>query len=350
MQVQLQTQQGQNQPVQTQQGTDLEPPMCDCSVPSSYAFVFVCQRGQLEGLSLLLAASLKRFLTCTYELIAAVPRPIEKWGDLHKETYDLLTQMGVRIEYFENPVPGDRLGDLLTNKIYCFQLPTVMDKLVFLDSDLLCLQPFDGHERFATPVNVAPTFLATGRNWETIYQAVGLPMPTEQIQTLFSNEWQPPYFNSGFVAVERSIARELAQVWLDCFATVSAAGVMDDNLYFREQVCLALAMLKMGVRYDILDQNYNFWVKAHPLDPDHLPYFLHHTWPNPPIYHQPVLIDLVRSLVAEYPTMAPLVGKTRWKYYLRPTWLTTINSQTFKHRSVLKKWLGKSLTDKLIKA
>jgi hypothetical protein len=307
-------------PITSQQQSDIliEPLPERNTVPSSYAFVFVCQRGELEGLSLLLATSLKRFLTCPYELIAAVPRPVERWGDLHAETYRLLAQMGVQIEYFENEVAGNQLGDLLTNKIYCFQIPTTMDKLVFLDSDLLCLRPFGGHKRFAATVNVAPTFLATGRNWEAIYQAVGLPMPSYMIRTLFSQELQPPYFNSGFVAVETSIATELAQVWLDCFATVTKVGVMNDNLYFREQVCLALAMLKMGWSYDILDKNYNFWVKAHPVLQDELPYFLHHTWPNPPIYHQPVLIDLVRSLATEYPTMIPFVKKTRWKYYLRP--------------------------------
>jgi hypothetical protein len=318
--------------------------------PASYAFVFVCQRGELEGLSLLLAASLKRFLACTYELIAAVPRPVEQWGELHQETYALLEQMGVRVEYFANPLAGDRLGDLLTNKIYCFQMPTDMEKLVFLDSDLLCLREFSGHERFAMPVNAAPTFLATGRNWEAIYQAAGVPMPSTQILTLFSDEPQPPYFNSGFVAVEKSLAHELAQVWLDCFTTVTDAGVMDDNSYFREQVCLSVALMKMRLEYDILDEYYNFWVKARPLDETNLPYFLHHTWPHPPIYHQPYLIKLVRSLVAEYPSMALLVGKTRWKYYLRPDWLTKINCYLFNHRPILRRWLGKDWADSLIRA
>ncbi|MEM6598283.1 MAG: hypothetical protein AAF635_08950 [Cyanobacteria bacterium P01_C01_bin.69] len=318
--------------------------------PSSYAFTFVCQKGVLEGLSLLLVASLKRFLRCQYELIAAVPRPGGKRGDLSPVTYRLLQDMGVRIEYFDNPILGDRLGDLLTNKIYCFQIPTEMEKTVFLDSDLLCLKDFVGNRRFSAPFNAAPTFLATGRNWEQVYAAVGLSVPETNMSPLFSDDLQPPYFNSGFVAVDTELAPILFDTWLSCFNQINEAKAMEDNLYFREQVSLALAVIKMGLDYDTLDKNYNFWVKAHPLNDQELPYFLHHTWPNPPLYHQPHLIELVRSLVADYPEMKPLVAKTRWKYYLRPDWLTAINQRIFQQRPALRKLLGKSVADAIVAA
>lgn len=318
--------------------------------PSSYAFMFVCQRGPLEGLSLLLAASLKRFLRCEHELIAAVPTPGGKWGNLDPKTYRLFAEMGVRIEYFDNPISGKRLGDLLTNKLYCFQIPTTMEKTVFLDSDLLCLRQFVGNRRFAAPFNAAPTFLATGRNWESIYEAVGLSLPDEKMSPLFADDLQPPYFNSGFVAVDTSLAQTLFETWLACFSRINDTGVMEDNLYFREQVSLSLAVMKLGLAYDTLDKNYNFWVKAHPLDEEQLPFFLHHTWPNPPVYHQPHLIELVRSLVKEYPLMRPFVAKTRWKYYLRPDWVTAVNQKMFSQRPRLRKWLGKSLADAIVSA
>ncbi|MEL7050701.1 MAG: hypothetical protein AAFV85_15190 [Cyanobacteria bacterium J06634_6] len=316
--------------------------------PKSYAFTFVCQKGVLEGLSLLLVASLKRFLRCEYELIAAVPKPGGKRGDLSPVTYCLLDKMGVRVEYFENPIAGDRKGDLLTNKIYCFNLPTRMEKTVFLDSDLLCLKDFVGNRRFSAPFNAAPTFLATGKNWKQVYQAVGLSSPENNMYPLFSDELQPPYFNSGFVAVDTRLAKDLFDTWLDCFNQINASKVMEDNLYFREQVSLSLAVIKMGLSYDTLDKNYNFWVKAHPLDEQALPYFLHHTWPNPPIYHQPHLIELVHSLVADYPEMRPLVAKTRWKYYLRPNWMLSINQRMFAKRPMLRKLLGKPIADAIV--
>ncbi|MDJ1180176.1 hypothetical protein PJF56_15020 [Roseofilum sp. BLCC_M91] len=292
--------------------------------PQSYAFVFVCQQGEIEGMALLLAASLKRFIQCEYELIAAIPTPFEKWGIPQPRTFALLEKMGVRIVYFENHILGNTLGDPLTNKIYCLQIPTKMDKLIFLDSDMLCLRNFYGDERFAVPVNVASTFRATGRNWEAIYGAVNLSVPTREIETLFSGEMQPPYFNSGFIAVEAQLAPILYQEWLKCFHQINASGAMKDNPYFREQVSLAVTIIKMGLEYDLLDEGYNFWVKARPLDPNSLPYFLHHTWPYPTLYEQPILEETIRSLLAEYPGMAKLVALSRWRYYFQPKWLVSV--------------------------
>jgi hypothetical protein len=63
----------------------------------NFAFVFICQRGRLEIESLLLAASLKRFLRGEFELIAAVPTSIELLGEPRPTTLELLRRLGVRI-------------------------------------------------------------------------------------------------------------------------------------------------------------------------------------------------------------------------------------------------------------
>ncbi|MEO0535929.1 MAG: hypothetical protein AAF215_18900 [Cyanobacteria bacterium P01_A01_bin.123] len=318
------------------------------SVDQSYAFVFVCQQHALEGMALLLAASLKRFLKCTYELIAAIPLPEKTWGKPSVKTLKILQKMGVRVEYIENPIIIQKKGDQLTNKIYCLQIPTQMDKLVFLDSDLLCLQEFGHEPRFRNQFNAAPTFRATGRNWEKVYQIFGLSSPQNTMKTLFSNELQPPYFNSGFVAVNADLAQDLYQEWLNCFHQIDRSNVMQDNPYFREQVSLSVAVIKMGLSYDVLDQNYNYWVKYEPLKESSLPYFLHHTWPYPPTYDQPFLKHLIRSLVDEYPGIYEFVARCRWKYYLRSDWLVSINRSAFDNRKVLQRWLGESWTHALI--
>ncbi|NEQ43362.1 MAG: hypothetical protein F6K00_07290 [Leptolyngbya sp. SIOISBB] len=315
---------------------------------TSYAFVFVCQQGDLEGLSLLLAASLKRFLDCNYEMIAAVPLPEEKWGKLAPKTMTTFQQMGVRIEYFENPISRDKKGNPLTNKIYSLQIPTQMDKLIFLDSDLLCLQDFDPIGKFMSPFSAAPTFKATGKNWDKIYQAVSSEVPSTRIKTLFSEELQPPYFNSGLIAVDAKLASELTGMWLDSFDKIDRSGAMDSNLYFREQVSLAVAVMRLQYQYDLLGEKYNYWVKYQPLDSNDLPYFLHHTWPHPPIYHQPYLKQLVRSLVDDYPAIEPFVQRCRWKYYLRPEWMVKINQWAHQNRHSMKKRWGSDITNWMI--
>jgi hypothetical protein len=320
----------------------------DAQAPQSYAFAFICQQGVLEGMALLLAASLKRFLRCQYELIAAIPLPESQWGRPHPTTLQTLQKMGVRIEYFENLLPLDRKGNPLTNKIFCFQMSTQMEKMVFLDSDLLCLQPFSPGDRFLKPFSAAPTFLATGRNWENIYAAVDLEVPEVRIPTLFSDDLQPPYFNSGFVAIDAALSADLSLTWWDCFHKIDESGAMSDNLYFREQVSLAIAVIKMGIPYELLDETYNYWVKFKPLEPERLPYFLHHTWPHPPVYHQPILNKLVRSLVQDYPEIRPFVSRCRWKYYLRPQWMVSIHQAAHQNRKSLTERFGKATVDFLI--
>jgi hypothetical protein len=314
----------------------------------SYAFVFVCQQGNLEGLSLLLAASLKRFLKCKHEVVAAVPLPEEKWGKLSPQTLAVFKQMDIRVEYFENPILRNKKGNPLTNKIYSLQIPTQMDKIIFLDSDLLCLQDFDPHGQFMSPFSAAPTFRATGKNWEKIYQAVSAEVPSTRIRTLFSDELQPPYFNSGFIAVDAQLAPELTEMWLDTFNKIDRSGAMDNNAYFREQVSLAVAVMRLQYQYDLLDEKYNYWVRHKPVDLQNLPYFLHHTWPHPPIDHQPYIKQLVRSLVDSYPTIKPFVQRCRWKYYLRPDWVVSINRLAHQNRHSMEKIWGGDLTQWMI--
>ena len=45
------------------------------SLKFRYCFVFVCQQGDLELKARLLAASLRHFLRCDFELVAALPTP-----------------------------------------------------------------------------------------------------------------------------------------------------------------------------------------------------------------------------------------------------------------------------------
>ncbi len=163
----------------------------------SYAFLFICQQGELEVKSLLLAASLKRFLRCEHELIAAIPTPAEQWGAPGELTRKLLQEMGVRLVSIHNDIkPVYPLG----NKIFCLRVPTAADKLVFIDSDILCLREFHDEPRFAIPFNAKPADLATFSSavkpWRAVYKAARVAMPTLRMPMTVSGEYGPPYFNS----------------------------------------------------------------------------------------------------------------------------------------------------------
>src|SRR6266498_3081084 len=95
----------------------------------SYCFVFVCQEGELTIQSLLLAASLKQFLRCDHELVAAVPGPVDRWGTPPVAALAMLRELGVRMVSITNPLDDDYP---IGNKLACLDVETQADKVVFL--------------------------------------------------------------------------------------------------------------------------------------------------------------------------------------------------------------------------
>ncbi|MET0569490.1 MAG: hypothetical protein ABWZ74_10475, partial [Hyphomicrobiaceae bacterium] len=104
------------------------------------AFVFVCQAGEWEVKAALLAASLRRQYGDDIELIAAIPQPREIWGTVAPVTTALLEQLRVRHVPITNPIDT---AFAHANKIACLGVETAAAKIVFLDSDMLCLARCD---------------------------------------------------------------------------------------------------------------------------------------------------------------------------------------------------------------
>lgn len=230
-----------------------------------YAFVFVCQRGRLEIQSLLLAASLKRNLKCNYELVAAVPAPARIMGTPRDESLAFLEELGARIEVVENEFVSCASevtsANLHANKIFCLAVKTAADKLVFLDSDMLCFKEFRGDVRFRIPFNaklvgMAGVVSAIGK-WRALYELANLPLPPIRMRVIGTEEnlpgsaFVPPYFNSGFVAVQASLTRSLSDTWKDCFRLVRDSGLLDEA-FLAEQVSLPLAVHRMNLVFDVL--------------------------------------------------------------------------------------------------
>jgi len=230
-----------------------------------YAFIFVCQQGRLEIQALLLAASLKRYLKCEYELIAVVPEPIMFMGAPRDESLAFLSDLGVRVEIIQNDLMQyaheATAANFYANKIYCFGVKTDADKLVFLDSDVLCFKDFFGDARYRIPFNaklvgMAGVVTAIGK-WEQLYELVNVPLPKIRLKVIGTEEgypdsaFVPPYFNSGFVAVHSDLAVLLRDTWLDCFKAVRDSGILD-IAFLAEQVSLPLAVHRMGLVFDVL--------------------------------------------------------------------------------------------------
>ena len=269
-----------------------------------YAFVFVCQQGELELKALLLAASLRRFLRCRYQLIAAIPTPAREWGTPSDATISALREMGVRVVPIANPLGRDYA---FANKIACVQIAVEADKLVFLDSDILCIRDFADEPRFDLALNLKPadhmTYSVDEDIWRKVYAIAGVPLPAIRLPATASQEFSLPYFNAGFVSLDAKL--NLGTAWEECFRRLSVANDIANinsppphQAFWIDQVSLSVAIAKLQLPYDCLDERYNFPANLKPLDTRRLPYFCHYHSAEV-IEQEPMLLQCVHSLMEE---------------------------------------------------
>jgi len=297
-----------------------------------YCFVFICQQGELEIKALLLAASLKHFLRCDYELVAALPQPATRWGMPSGQTLALLERWGVRTVAITNQIDTDYP---IGNKVSCFAIPTTADKLIFLDSDILCLQEFQHHPRFAhaafhaKPADVA-TYTENLHQWQTLYQLFARDVPELRVAATVSGEMMPPYFNAGMVAVQPS--EEFFTTWLECCRRIDASPKIVSKRPYLDQIGLAVAVTTLGLDIDCLDESYNYPAHQKPLDAKKLPLFCHYHYPMI-IRREPVLYRLVSLLLQKHPELNQLLRQY-------PEW-AKLTTPHFQPRQT---WWGKTQT------
>jgi hypothetical protein len=299
-----------------------------------YCFVFVCQQGGLELKSILLAASLKRYLRCNYECVAAIPQPLAKWGTISEDTLALMHDLGVRSVPITNPINEYYP---IGNKVACLGIDTPADKLIFLDSDILCVREFSPDTLspnpsslfgsipesvsemkgiFAAPFNAVAggVFSRDIKQWQQIYDLFKLPLPQWRIFSPGTNELVMPYFNAGVVVVQNGLG--FAEVWKDCCQRIDAEASITNKYPWLDQIALPVAAARLGLTVNVLDIRFNYQVHFWPLPKD-LPFLCHyHT--STGIRSEPRLNQLVNELANTYPLLKKRLLNSSWAYLLEP--------------------------------
>jgi hypothetical protein len=241
---------------------------------------------------------------CSYELIAAIPEPVEIWGAPSTVTLAMLDQLGVRRVAIVNELELGR-DFRHSNKFACIEVDTAADRLVFLDSDILCTREFTGDRRLDGPLSMKPADVQTyggRRAWRRAYRAMGLTVPSVRLAATVSGERGPPYFNSGVIALEKHCG--LGPAWREAAAKLRADRRVSRRARESDQPSLAMAVQLLGVPYLTLDEELNFPAHLRKLDAGRLPVFCHYHYPAV-IRREPELARLVEHLVSE-PDLQPM--------------------------------------------
>lgn len=304
-----------------------------------YAFVFVCQEGKLEIESVLLAASLKKFLKCDYELIAAVPQPEELLGRPKELTLEILKKMGVKIVHIYNGIIAKgklAKGYLYTNKAYCFRIATLAEKIIFLDSDTLLIKEFFGDWSFTIPFNAlfigqVDALYFQGK-WQRIFDLAGVELPPLRFKVGEDSKYFPLYvpisFHERFIAINTNFASQLSGYWLKFFKKIDSKIFKHEDNLFASQIALSLAVHKMKIPYcflmgreEKLFVNYKKKKKIenYPLlDSFGVEKSFINYKDTARIKNYPLLNSFVKSLITDYSDITKLIrGNSEWEFLLK---------------------------------
>lgn len=277
------------------------------------AVLFICQGGDIELQALLLAASLHRHLPSDAERVACVPDAGQGWSQPAPETLRILERLGCRIVSIRNPI-DPTYG--LANKISCMTVPVASPRRIFLDSDIVCLRAprferLPPDEFMAKPVD-SFTYGRGDDAWSRAYAAVGIAPPARTFTATVTGETCPPYFNSGVIVTSRG--PELAEIWIECVRSIQDIS----GRYFQEQAGLALAVLKSGMKFSLLDEELNYPASLKPVIPGREPAFGHYHHADI-IRREPVLLRQVLHLLDEHPDIAARLATSRkWEAIQKP--------------------------------
>jgi len=193
------------------------------------------------------------------------------------------------------------------NKLMCLDVPTSAERVIFVDSDILALSAAtEAHVAndfgigFAAKPADLRTFRADRTTWQAIYQKCGQELPAEEVVSTVSREPMPPYFNAGVVSVPARSG--FGNIWSNCANIVKSMPEVQKKRRSLDQIALPVAAAQSAQPINLLAEDWNFPAHLRPLPRD-LPKLCHYHWPEI-IEREPALLDAVRVLVADAPSIA----------------------------------------------
>ena len=240
---------------------------------------FVCEPGELETKSMLLATSLRHHNDTNIELVAAIPSHHADADFITIHTHDLLSELNIRTEKISNPLSFDYP---IGNKLACLDIDSTANKIIFLDSDILCLSTIPD-QAFSAAICAKPADLATyskhQADWNRVYQLFDLPLPTStlSIMSTASQELMPPYFNAGVIAIDNDI--DLYTTWTECCQRIDLDDSITNKRPWLDQIGLPLAIARLGHQTHCLPESLNYPAHLKPLANKDV-ILCHYHWPS----------------------------------------------------------------------
>ena len=211
-----------------------------------------------------LAASIRTHLPPEVEMIGYCPA--DSYDQMSPEPLEVLRRLRckvVRMEtdgYFDRAYPHG-------NKIIATLQPKETDYAAFLDSDMAFLRSCTVEELIAQN-QVGMVSIATKNSlplvvWEEIYGRFGIVAPRKQLAlTDELNHEVVSYFDAGFIVTDENYrtdtGRRFGELWLETAQEIDRQKAISNRRPALAQITLPVATLRAGMRWNSLEQRYNY--------------------------------------------------------------------------------------------
>jgi hypothetical protein len=313
------------------------------SMAHSTSVVFICQKGELEIKSALLAASLRNILGNKIPLYCRIPQIPGLETLPGKDTIDFFESLKVQWQLFENPMMVNRIRPLnglqFSNKLFCFPANLEEGRVVFLDSDMLCINKPKLFETFTSDFTACQAFKTLALNWSNLYAKTGITEPKLRVKSILDGKIGYPYFNSGHFSVNTHHIDNFLNVWRDLFLEIRGILENEKHLFHSDQIALSLAVQKLDLSYLVLSENYNF--PSGSLLSGREIYFAHYHGPEK-IHRDPILYRQTLNLSASYDEIRNIAARYKyWKSMISGSNASTSTYFIYKLKKALRNRHGK---------
>jgi hypothetical protein len=292
-------------------------------------YLLICQKGDLEIKSILLVNSLLHTISNDDEIVVAIPSNLGSGYIPEGNTINFFIENKVNIFYFKNEyiITQKEIvkGDFLTNKLFCLSVQTEKENIIFLDSDIIALKPLSlpngDIEFWAKQVN-----RSNEKRWNELYKLLKLDEPVFDIKCSVDDKYLPLYFNSGVFMIKKRLIEQFSSEAIHIYKTIKESKIMEDNSFFIEQVSVSLAVIKLKLKYLLVDNKFNYPARTFCIKNKDSIYFAHYHTPEAiikSIVLEKFIIGAIRSnghlkqLIAKNVLWNKYIGKYRSLYKIR---------------------------------
>jgi len=230
----------------------------------SLTLYFIIQPPSYLYMACHLAASIRTHLPADVELIGYCPADV--YDQMNPEPLEVLRRLRCKVQrmetggFFDSVYPHG-------NKIIATLAPKETDYAAFLDSDMAFLRPCSVEEIIAKgQIGMVPSTSmrwAPQSVWDDVYGTFDMEVPPERITlTRDKREQVVPYFNAGLFVIDEKYrtkdGQRFAEVWMDTAQQLDRNEAIPHRRPYLDQMTLPVATLRAGMRWNILDERYNY--------------------------------------------------------------------------------------------